>query len=117
MLSNAAIKEMYLSGWVEKYCEDLTMSKGWPRVKDLITYADMSLTRDVPNSELIFTGGKWGAKEERSFTLRSFGENTEVTLRFKYRLTIDAASRELVILMLGSLLMLEYGYKQGIRKE
>lgn len=114
----AAIKEMYLSEWVEKYCADLTVSKGWLKVEDLVTYADMSLTRDIPNSELIFTGGKWGTKEERSFTLRSIEEkNTEVTFRFKYRLTIDASARELVILTLGSLLMLEYGYKQASRKE
>ena len=78
----------------------------------------MSLTRDVPNSGLIFTGGKWGSKEERSFTLRSIEEkDTKVSFRFKYRLTIDASARELVILTLSSLLMLEYGYKQASKKE
>jgi hypothetical protein len=112
----AAIKETYLSGWAEKYCEDLTVSKGWLSVKDLVT--EYSLSRDVPNSELIFTAGKWGTKVEERFTLHSVGEkNTEVTYHVKYRLTFDAAMRSAVIANIGSLLMLEYGYKQASRNE
>lgn len=44
-------------------------------------------------------------------------DGSEVTFRFKYRLAIDASARELVILTLVSLLMLEYGYKQATRDE
>lgn len=96
-----AIKEMHLSGWKEKYCKDLTSG--------LLT--EYTLSRDVPNSELGLTGSKWGTKVEEKYVIRSIGNFSEVTVYFKYRFTLDASARGTMIEKIGSLLMLEKGYK------
>ncbi len=96
-----AIKDWYLSGWIEKYCKDLT--------KGLLT--EYTLSRDAPNSELGFTSSKWGTKLEEKYVIRPIGNFTEVSIYKKYRLTLDASARSTMIETIGSLLMLEKGYK------
>lgn len=96
-----AIKDMHLSGWIEKYCKDLT--------KYLLT--EYALSRDVPNSELCFTSSKWGAKVEEKYIIRPIGNFSEVTISLKYILTFGASARAGMIETIGSLLMLEKGYK------
>ena len=96
-----AIKDMHLSGWIAKYCKDLS--------KDLLT--EYTLSKDVPNSELSFSSSKWGTKLEAKYVIRSIGDFSEVTVYYKYRLTLAASVRSTMIETIGSLLMLEKGYK------
>lgn len=95
------IKDVNLLGWVEKYCGDLS--------KGLLT--EYTLSRDVPNSELGFIGSKWGTKAEVKYVIRPIGNFSEVTISLKYRLTLGSQARAGMIEMIGSLLMLEKGYK------
>ena len=92
---------MYLSGWINKYCKDLT--------EGLIT--EFGLARNIPNSELVFIGEKWGSKVDLKYDLRPVGNFTEVTISLKYRLILEPSARIEMIDIIRSLLMLEKGYK------
>jgi len=98
------IKEATLSDWIDKYCKDLT--------EDLVFLEE--LVKDIPNSELIFIGKKWGTKVEVKYVFRPIGNFTEVTISMKYRFTLAVSARASMIYIIGSLLMLEKGYKAGL---
>jgi len=99
------IKGVTLSDWIDKYCNDLT--------EGLILVT--RLAKDIPNSELIFTGHEWGTKvAEVKYVFRPIGNFTEVTISIKYWFAPAANARTKMLNIIHSLLMLEKGYKAGL---
>lgn len=102
-----AIKKHFARKWIRAYCSDLI--KGM-LVQDVIV--DYRLSKDVPNSELVFIASNFGSKLEESFRILPIGEkNCEITYSLSYRFVSDSSAKAYFIQILGCLLMLELGYK------
>lgn len=96
----SAIKEFHLSPLEEEWRHGLP---SW-------AMSASSLSKDLPNSELVFTGGGMGSRLEETYVLRSLQEKvTEVTYQMKYSLVFGAELA--VVHVRDALRMLEYGYK------
>jgi len=96
----SALKEYYLSPLEEEWRQGT--KSGY-----VVPY---SLSRDVPNSELVFLAGKMGGRAEQRYVLRPLqGDVTQVTFEMKHRLLL--APESLAVQVRDALRMLEYGYK------
>lgn len=96
----SALKEYYLSPLEEEWRQGAKSGFVVP----------WSLSRDVPNSELVFSTAKMGGRAEQRYTLRPLQENvTQVTFEMKHKWLL--APESFAVQVRDALRMLEYGYK------